>query len=193
MKNLETIYEDQLKRYRSDYKNFIVNEMSLKMDDDQDILNKNNGFITQGQYYTTQGNYNGSEVINNINLDVYSVGNMTCFVNSQKWAVALIEFNDIDDGIIMKYINVHKSYKNLMEHIFVEYLLPKYRKIISDNIHTEQGFSFYKKMCFLQNTYNYKFYLKDDNRTVRITDCSKLDSTFGYDSEMSEYRYMIVQ
>jgi hypothetical protein len=191
MKDLEEIYEEQLTSYRKDYKKFIINEMSLRLDDNQDILNKNSGFLLQGEYYIENGEFIETVDINNNPFDIYAIGDSICFVNSQKWAVAILEFTDNIDGIIMKYINSHRSYRNLMEYIFVEYLLPKYGSIISDNVQTESGFMFYKRLCSLQKTYNYKFFILNGEEERKIENCKEMDSTFGYSKEMLGFRYKL--
>ena len=74
MKDLEEIYEEQLTSYRKDYKKFIINEMSLRLDDNQDILNKNSGFLLQGEYYIENGEFIENVDINNNPFDIYAIG-----------------------------------------------------------------------------------------------------------------------
>ena len=79
-----------------------------------------------------------------------------------------------------------------MEDIFINYLLKLYKTVISDNVQTEQGFYFYKKICFNKDQYNYNFFIIVNNGDRKeCTDCNDMDSTYGYDEKHLGYRYVI--
>lgn len=189
--NFKKFYNDQ-----NDYKKteeFLIREMSLRTDDNLDVLNISDGIITQGLNGVKLGKYIEDFVDSNHNLyQVYYFNNDYIFVNSQKLAMAIISFSETNDYTIkMNFVNVFHKCKNLSQDIFVNYLLKKYSTIISDNVHTVGGFYFYKKMCSEKEKYGYKFFINGPDGKKEISDCIEMNSTFGYDEKHLGYTYII--
>jgi hypothetical protein len=186
--------EENLHRvYRNTYENFMINEMSLRTDSDQDVLNKPNALVSQGKYYKEYGEFIETVELNGNALYLYRIDNSVCFLTEQKLAIALVEYTEHPIGTInMSFINTFRQFPTLMETIFIEYLLKKYDTIISDCVQTDKGFNFYKKMAFFQEHNNYSLYIKGvDGELKKVNDGNEMNSTFGYDKQCSGYRYIL--
>jgi hypothetical protein len=191
--SLKTIFREKIENQRKKYENFIINEMSLRLEDDsQDLLNNNNGFLNQGRYYSEHGKFEIDLDINGSKLSVYSIENTKAFLNSQSFAVALLEYKaTADDNVQMFFINSMTIYKDIMVHIFVDYLLKNYTGIISDCVQTDKGFNFYKKMAALKDEYGYDFFIKGPDGYIPVNNPVDMDSTFGYSDAYLGYRYFL--
>jgi hypothetical protein len=89
------------------------------------------------------------------------------FVKNKK-LVAYYRFliKEDQDCIQTKMIWNSKNHRGIFREIFLNYILPKYKRIQSDDQISERGFQFWEKL--LQGGGNYKIYISDNqNMTVR--------------------------
>lgn len=101
--------------------------------------------------------------------------------------IAYYRFVIKDDYIQTKMIWNSKNHREIFREIFLNYILPKYKKIQSDDQITERGFKFWEKI--LHSGGNFKIYVSDENtkKVKPIEDIrdieeqkQKLNSSFKY-------------
>jgi len=124
---------------------------------------------------------------------VYKWFSYLLFLSKENYLAARIEFETNATGIKMTSIEAARPFKGLMKSIFLEYLLPKYKRIESDNTQTVNAFMFYKKLAMTSIVdKNFKMFINFDNtRKEEITDVSQMDITYGYDPNNFSITYIL--
>ena len=80
-----------------------------------------------------------------------------------------------------------------MQYIYTDYFLGKYKQIISDNIHTDNGFYFYRNM--LENKDRLGIVMtvlnSETKQEIPLANSAELINYFGEKSEFLKYRFVI--
>lgn len=172
-------------------------EMSLRFDDkEMDILsdtNRNLIFLTD---LKKNGTFQKSEKIGEQAYDLYTYygGASKCmaFVN-EPLVVALLEFDEVGNNTIqVSFINQFRKCKSLLSSIYKEFLLKKYKRIISDNVQTLQAYNFYRNFVIF-NDGSYRVLIRDDKNDTEypVDNVEDMDKTFGHLKEHHDKRYII--
>ena len=172
-------------------------EMSLRFDDKaMDVLSDTNRNLTFLTDLKKNGTSQKSVKIGEQVYDIYAYdgGASICmaFVN-EPLVVALLEFDEVGDNTIqVSFINQFRKCKSLLSSIYKEFLLRKYKRIISDNVQTPQAYIFYRNFVIF-NDGSYRVLIRDDkNNTEYLVDnVEDMDTTFGYLKEHHDKRYII--
>ena len=174
----------------------LFREMSLKFDS-PDFSDLSDNFF-KSKY--VQSYLNNSTFVDEINITsgvfkVYKWFSYLLFLSTDNHLSARIEFEVLLDRIKMTSIEVAKPYKGLMRAIYLEYLLPQYKIIESDNIQTVNAFIFYKKLAIESLTDNkFKMYIKSKEQgEVEIHDITVMDNSFGTEVSKIDFSYVIKQ
>jgi hypothetical protein len=168
----------------------LFQEMSLQFDS-PDYSDLSDNFF-KPEYVKSY--LDNSKFIENIKISsgefsVYLWETYYIFISKENYLAARIEFHKLSDRIKITSIEVARPFKGLMKSIFLDYLLPRYKKIESDNIQTVNAFVFYKKLA-IDAVVNKKFdmYVNFDGYgEEKIIDPNQMDDTFGKES----YKFFI--
>jgi hypothetical protein len=172
----------------------LFKEMSLKLDS-PDYSDLSDNFF-KPEYVDAY--LKTSELLETISLSsgkfkVYKWFSYLLFLSKENYLAARIEFVTNDNGIKMTSIEVARPFKGLMKSIFLEYLLPKYKSIESDNVQTVNAFMFYKKLAMTSIVdKHFKMFINfDDSRKEEITDVSQMDVTYGEAPDKFSITYIL--
>jgi len=172
----------------------LFKEMSLKLDS-PDYSDLSDNFF-KPEYIDVY--LKTSELLETISLSsgkfkVYKWFSYLLFLSEENYLAARIEFVTNDNGIKMTSIEVARPFKGLMKSIFLEYLLPKYKSIESDNVQTVNAFMFYKKLAMASIVdKHFKMFINfDDSRKEEITDVSQMDITYGEAPDKFSITYIL--
>jgi len=180
------------------FKQFILLEMPQHFHSGDDIAvndPKANYAITQS-YKQTHINIDTIQFQND-EIDVYYDGNKSggdyAFISGDK-TIAEYSYGAHDSGFIQTdTIWQDKAYRGIFRFIFVTYLLPKYKTIISDHRLTQLGFNFWVKLF---NDYNSKFqfgiFNMDSNETIKIDSGEEFKKYYSELEEMKKWRFYVM-
>lgn len=174
----------------------LFREMSLKLDT-PDYSDLTDNFFKPDYVNAHLQNAKFLEEINTSSgvFEVYEWFTYLLFISKEKYLAARIEFEKNSEGIKMSSIEVARPFKGLMKTIFLEYLLPKYKIIESDNVQTVNAFMFYKKLAMasiIDKTF--KMYLKlDGYGEEEITDIKQMERTYGEEPDKFFITYVLKQ
>lgn len=74
--------------------------------------------------------------------------------------------------------------------IFVNFLIPNFKRIESDDMLTTHGFNFWKRL--MDNNRNLNFYVKSSNFGIqKLNDSSELENFIGADIRYKQYSYIV--
>ena len=193
MDNFKEFYHKRRKEI-NEKQNSLMMEMSIRIDDDNYSMLADNSFNPSFiNFYMTDGVFQENVILGNRPFDVYLWQHYLIFISEEPYVAAMVGFDELPNNKIkMFFIDKAKGFINLMDHIFIDYLLERYGEIESDNVHTQKGFWFYQKLAGLQNVYNkYTFYIKSPDGEKQIFDPKEMETTFGYDEDNAGYTYIL--
>lgn len=137
-------------------------------------------------------------IINKIPLEVWKQQDGSdinlFFIHDDKILVELA-FSLFGQGIKENLVIQNKEApRGLARMIYVQYLLKKYRFILSDTTMTEQGITFWTKL-WAENKDRFKFYLYDSSTKTKkdIMDIRQMREVFGKDRSMHGQQFVIVR
>lgn len=193
----------------NDFKTFIKNlnygqdqlfqEMSLRLDSDVDILNKPS--MNKIHYDNIQRNGVRIESLQGFGLpyEVYSYhgnsqNNLALLMHDK--VALLVGFDSIKENVIkISFLNAHKSFRNIASKFFIDYLLPKYEEIVSDNVYTASAFKFYSNLVLRLNNFNnyYDIYIRNEEtyEDELVTDIEQMKRSYGDALGHFNYCYVI--
>jgi hypothetical protein len=172
----------------------LMQEMSIRIDDDDfSILSKSAFDPKIVRFYQTDGKFQETVKLGGKSFDVYNWQNYLVFISEEPYVAAMIGFYKYPNKEIHMFsIDRASGFVNLMEYIFVDYLLERYDTIESDNVHTQKGFWFYQKLAGKKDIHNkYEFYIKGPDGLKVVNSSKDMESTYGYDDEKLGYTYVL--
>jgi hypothetical protein len=171
----------------------LLTEMSLKIDSDISVLTTSAFNPKIIQYYKTEGEFVENVKLGGNPYEVYKFMQYLVFFSSEPYIAAMVGFYKKPNNKIELFsIERAPGFTNLMEHIFVDYLLDRYDEIESDTVHTQKGFWFYQKLAGMKNIHNkYEFYIKGPDGLKIVDDPKDMESTYGQDPKNLGYTYVL--
>jgi len=199
----ESFREFYLKRHPDMRQIFqVIEEMSVRTSENRDLLNNNDENLYITQYVVKKGEHIDNYVYNHNDLEVYKYDPFQMeseeiklwFVVNKQITVAKVDFFVNGSAIIINDANArNRGFERIMQHIYTDYFLRKYKQIISDNSHTDNGFYFYRNMLedkerlgIVMTVLNY-----ETKQEIPLNDASELINYFGEKSEFLKYRFVI--
>jgi hypothetical protein len=173
-------------------------EMSLRLDSDVDILNNPDQNKTQFQYIITDGQYLEDMMDFGLPYELYAYPgnaeqNLALLIHDK--VALLVEYNIIDGGIKISFTNGHRSFRNIVQKFFIDYLLPKFGKIVSDNVHTVDAYKFYANLALKTNNYKtlYDVYIlnEETGEEELVEDLEQMKRSYGDALGYFDYCYVI--
>lgn len=115
------------------------------------------------------------------------------FIDKNDYYIGLIEFDKFEENSIqMVYIWQRKNFKNFILNVFLEYLLPNYNSIFSDQQQTILGFNFYNKLrFFLPEQYNFSIFDLKDKKEISLEKEDSLEKYFNEEDNFQRYVFKI--
>ena len=180
----------------------VIQEMSIRTSENRDLLKNNNENLIVTQYVVKKGNYIDNYTYNGNELEVYKYDPFDMesseiklwFVANKQITVAKVDFFERGTAITINDANArNRGFEGIMQYIYTDYFLGKYKQIISDNIHTDNGFYFYRNM--LENKDRLGIVMtvlnSETKQEIPLANSAELINYFGEKSEFLKYRFVI--
>lgn len=193
--NFKEFFHSRMAELTTKRKNILLREMSLKLDDPNfGVLDSETSRLNYYEYYKKHGDFVEKVALGGKTYEVYRMfDSILVFLADDRYAAATVEFEENPKGgIKMIAIDKMKAFRNLMDYIFVDYLLPRYGQIESDDVHTVGGFKFYQKLAGMQDVYGkYDFFIRGPKGLKKVTNPKQMETTYGYDEKHQGYTYVL--
>ena len=114
--------------------------------------------------------------------------------NGNDYIYGYVYYTKLDNGgVITTSVYNDKKHLGLAFKVYVDYLIPKYKFVMSDGNHTDKGKSFWKKLViFALKKYNITIFdMKTGNNVKNITHHNELQEFYGDDIDFERYRIKI--
>ena len=132
--------------------------------------------------------------LNNIPFEVWEVssGDTDLYFLDNDIVAAEVGFYKRKEGIEENLIIQNPKYKGLIRLIYTDYLLTKFRYIISDTSMTNDGLEFWIKL-FNQNKKRFTFSIYEISTKInrRVRNEQEMRRVFGQEKKFHNYRFMV--
>lgn len=132
--------------------------------------------------------------LNNIMFEVWEVssGDTDLYFLDKNIVAAEVGFYKRKEGIEENLIIQNLNYKGLIRTIYTDYLLTKFRYIISDTSMTNEGLEFWIKL-FNQNNKRFTFSIYEISTKInrRVRNEQEMRRVFGQEKKFHNYRFMV--
>lgn len=128
----------------------------------------------------------------------YDGGDVVCWAlpSNNNFVYAYVAYEQrLDGGIITTSVFNDPKFPQVAYKIYMDYLLKRYKYIMSDKRHTPRGRGFWVKIIsnnIMDNTKELSIYdLTDDRQILIITHFSDIDRFYGNNEDFERYRIKI--
>ena len=181
------------------YRNKLITEMSLRNNIDMDELNDIKKNYAHFEYIKKNGVLKEQITLGKMTLDVYDYGGRSTEPKlgflSDKYVAAFVDFSVGQGGIKIEFTNLFRPFRRLMDKIFIEYLLPRYKIIYSDTLQTLPAFHFWQRLVNEKSLHDteYKVFIvdQDSGKEQEIFHGDEMETTYGYDTKHVDIVYKL--
>lgn len=180
----------------------VIQEMSVRTNENRDILKDNQENLIITQRVVEEGNYIGTFNWNQNKLEIYEYDfsetgtderKLFFILNKQITYVKLFFFEHRGAAYINDVNSRGGDFRRIVPDIYIKYLLGRNTKIISDNIQTQSGFNLYRYMLTAKDSYGIIMNVLDarTNKEIPLDNVRELEQYFGDATEFVNYRFVI--